>query len=516
MARSQRLAGLSLAMLVELNPIEFRCSTQPELIFMSKQLDLLAVSLALFGNLVFAVCDASAEVAAKPSQTEPPNFVVLLVDDLGWGAMSAFGNAFHETPHFDALCNRGMRFTHAYSACTVCSPSRAAILTGQYPGRTNLTDWIPGHLRKNPKLDIPDWQKFIDHSHVTLPEALQEANYRTGFFGKWHLVPMTDQPPRKPTEAQRIEHTPERHGFDVNVGGREWGQPKGRGKYFYPFDMPGLEAGEKGEYLTDRLTDEAINYLDESADQPFLLYLSYYSVHGPVMGKQEDVDYFANKPRDKAKTKTRKTNPSEYAAMHRSVDDSIGRIVAKLTELGELDNTVIIFTGDNGGDYLSASGGLRGYKAFAFEGGVRVPTCIVWPGVTTPGSVCDTPIIGTDYYPTMLSMANLPSRPEQHVDGCDLTPLLSQSGPLDREAIYWHYPHYHRTTPYSAIRLGDWKLIEFFEDDQPMLFDLKNDPSEQHDLAQSNPQQTQRLLNKLKAWQKEVDAQMPVPRSEAN
>jgi arylsulfatase A-like enzyme len=435
--------------------------------------------------------------------------VFFLVDDLGWGAMGAYGNQYHETPHFDALCARGMRFTTAYSACTVCSPSRAAILTGQYPGRTNLTDWIPGHRRPEAKLKIPDWKRFMDHSHTTLPEALQQAGYRTGFFGKWHLVPIEDQQREQP----ETEHTPQDHGFDVNIGGREWGQPRGRGRYFYPFDMPGLEEGEEGEYLTDRLTDEAVQYLEESTSQPFLLYLSYYTVHSPVMAKPEDLQYFTDKPRDKEKTATGKTNPAAYAAMHKALDDSVGRVVAKLEALGQLDNTILVFTGDNGSDFNTSCGGLRGIKGLAFEGGVREPTCVVWPGVTEPGSVCDTPIIGTDFFPTLLAMAGLPQLPEQHLDGENLEPLLRQTGALQRDTLYWHYPHYHRTKPYGAIRQGDWKLIEFFEDGELLLFDLKNDPAEQHDLAATHPEKRQELLANLLAWRAEVGAQMPTERA---
>jgi len=431
--------------------------------------------------------------------------------------MSSFGHPFHETPNFDALCNRGMRFTHAYSACTVCSPSRAAILTGQYPARTNLTDWIPGHEDPKAKLKIPNWHRQLDHQHITLPEALVEGGYRTGFFGKWHLIPIQTQRPAAHAlggfEEPQKQHSPILHGFDVNIGGREWGQPRGRGKYFYPFDMPGLEHGEEGEYLTDRLTEEAIGFIGKSSTKPFLLYMSYYSVHGPVMGKQADVAYFESNVSNESAPSTRKQKPAEYAAMHKAVDDSIGRIVEELQTAGELQNTIFIFTGDNGGDYHSACGGLRGYKGFGFEGGVRVPTCVVWPGVTQPGSLCKAPVVGTDFYPTILAMAGLPDRDEQHLDGEDLTPLLKQTGGLTRQSLFWHYPHYHRTKPYGAVRHGDWKLMEFFEDGQLMLFDLANDPNEERDLAQSKPTRASELLEELRAWRTEVGAQMPTPNS---
>lgn len=441
-------------------------------------------------------------VSAESS--DRPNFVFFLVDDLGWGAMSAYGSDYHETPHFDRLCARGMKFSQAYSACTVCSPSRAAILTGRYPARTHLTDWIPGHENRQAKLRIPDWKRYMDHRHTTLAEALRQQGYRTAFMGKWHLVPVNSHGPAR---AQPTEHFPEAHGFEVNIGGNSWGQPRGRGKYFYPFDMPGLEEGEPGEYLTDRLTDEAVTYLDRQDDAPFLLYMSYYTVHSPLIAKQNDVDYFLAKRRDKDGGR----DQAIYAAMHKSFDDSIGRIVAKLDELGKTENTILIFTGDNGGDFVSACGGLRGRKGLAFEGGTRVPTCVVWPGVTEPGSSNDTPIIGMDFFPTLLDMAGLPLLADQHVDGKSLSPLLKQTGRVDRDTLYWHYPHYHRTNPYGAIRHRDWKLIEFFEDGRLMLFDLENDPAEQHNLAESNPDQAAKLLQMLRDWRAEVGAQMPTP-----
>lgn len=478
---------------------------------MNKQLPL---ALSWLVALMISSAMQAEAYAAAPQTDQRPSFVFFLVDDLGWGAMGAFGSHYHETPHFDALCDRGMKFTHAYSACTVCSPSRAAILTGKYPARLHLTDWIPGHVQPNAKLKIPDWKMRIDHCQTTMAEALQNAGYHTGFFGKWHLIPVSEQRGNQQLDEQQQAHLPQMHGFNVNVGGREWGQPKGRGKYFYPFDMPELEEGVTGEYLTDRLTDEAVDYLDEQNEQPFLLYMSYYSVHGPIMGKQDDIEHFEGKPNAELPSDMGGNNPAEYAAMHKAVDDSVGRIVDKLKALGQLDNTVIIFTGDNGGNFVSACGGLRERKGFAFEGGIREPTCIVWPGVVEPGSTCDTPIIGTDFFPTMLAMADLPQMPAQHQDGVNLVPLLKQSESIDREAIFWHYPHYHRTKPYGAIRAGDWKLIEFYEDHQLMLFNLREDPSERNDLAAKIPQRTRQMHARLQAWRQDVNAQMPTSRDE--
>ncbi|TWT36879.1 Arylsulfatase [Posidoniimonas corsicana] len=444
--------------------------------------------------------------AASTAAARRPNIVFLLVDDLGWGAMSAYGSTMHDTPHFDRLCERGMRFTNAYAACTVCSPSRAALLTGRYPARLRLTDWIPGHAHPNAPLAIPDWDRQINPQLDTLPETLRGAGYQTWFLGKWHLQPIDKRWSRERTKREQALHTPQAHGFDVNIGGREWGQPKGRGKYFYPFDMPGIESGEEGEYLTDRLTDEALGLLDQAGDEPFLLYLSYYTVHGPLMGKPEYVSHYRDaieRSGDHAQAAAR----ANYAAMHRSLDDSVGRITAKLDELGLADDTIIVFTGDNGGDRHDACGGLRGRKGTAFEGGVREPTCVVWPGRVPAGASSDTPIIGMDFYPTLLALAGVAPQPQQHLDGVDLSPVLTGSGGIEERNLFWHYPHYHRTTPYSSVRSGDWKLIEWHEDDQLMLFDLSADPAEKTNLAGAKPDKAVELKRALDEWREAVAAQ---------
>lgn len=439
-----------------------------------------------------------------------PNFVFFLVDDLGWGAMSAYGNSFHETPEFDQLCERGMKFNNAYAACTVCSPSRAAILTGQYPARLHLTDWIAGHNHPTAKLRVPNWSRQLRASHTTLAEALKLHGYQTWFLGKWHLMPIYEHWTEAETNKEHAKHSPTVHGFEVNIGGCAWGQPKGRGKYFYPFDMPGIEEGHEGQYLTDRLTDEAIKLLGKVGEEPFLLYMSYYTVHSPLMAKPGQQTYFEKKLQA-AEPSERDALKASYAAMHKSLDESIGRILAKIQALGKQDNTVVIFTGDNGGDRHDACGGLRGRKALSFEGGVRVPACIVWPGVIEPESVSDVPIIGTDFYPTMLEMANLELMPAQHCDGVSLVPLLTKSGEIDRKDLFWHYPHYHRTTPYSAVRHQNWKLIEFLEDGELLLFDLDQDPTEGTNLADAFPNWTRKLQEKLHSWREDVGAQMPTP-----
>ncbi|QTN34185.1 sulfatase [Akkermansiaceae bacterium] len=442
--------------------------------------------------------------APLSAAADKPNIVFLLVDDLGWGDFGCYGAEFNETPHIDKLAEDGMRFTNAYAACTVCSPSRAAILSGCYPARLHLTDWIAGHNNPKAKLKIPDWKMKIDHERVLLPEALKEAGYATGFFGKWHLMP-NGQPDFE-------EHFPTDHGFDTNVGGREWGQPKGPGKYFSPFGMPGLDDGKPGDFLTDKLTDAAVDFLGNTKrDQPFLLYFSYYTVHAPLMAPPELVEKYTKKAETFDNAKDEWLDPRR-AGMVERLDDSVGRIVAKLEEMGIADDTVIILTGDNGGDDRRTSGGLRDYKGFSHEGAVREPLIVKWPGKIDAASSCGVPVIGMDFYPTILDLAGLEQRPDQHMDGISIANLLKDpEASLPRETLFWHYPHYHRTKPYGAIRHGDWKLIEFFENGNTELYDLKEDPSEKRDLSKENPAKAAELLGKLAAWRKASGAQMMTP-----
>ena len=431
------------------------------------------------------------------AESKKPNFVFFLVDDMGWGDLGAYGSKLHETPNIDKLALDGMKFTQAYSACTVCSPSRAAIITGRYPGRLHLTDWIAGHNRPKAKLKVPNWKMEIDHGRVTMPEALKVAGYSTEFIGKWHLMPHLEKEKMK-------QHFPENHGFDINIGGREWGQPKGRGKYFFPFDMPNIE-GEEGDYLTDVLTDKAVEFIDgQSAEKPFLLYFSYYVVHGPLMAKKEYVQKYKKKL---AAGDYKQKNPV-YAGMMQSLDDSVGRVLEALEKNGLSENTIVIFTADNGGTNDTKSGGLRGHKGLSYEGGTRVANIIKWPGSVKAGSSCDVPVVGTDFYPTILEMAGLKQKPEEHKDGLSMVPLLKQTGTLDRETLYWHYPHYHKTLPYAAVRHKDYKLIEFFEDGKLELYDLKKDSKESVDLSKLMPEKTQELLAMMKTWRQDVNAQM--------
>ena len=462
---------------------------------------------ALIATLAWAIPSRAAE---KP--VERPNVILFLIDDLGWTDLGCFGSDFYETPNIDRLAERGMRFTDAYAACTVCSPTRAAVMTGKYPARLHLTDWIAGHQRRNPKLLIPDWTKHLPLEEVTLAEALKSAGYATAHIGKWHLG---NEP-----------YYPEHQGFDLNAGGDRWGAPA---SYFWPYQRrqngkPGgravpLSDGKPGEYLTDRLTDEAIRFIDSHDDKPFFLYFAHYAVHTPLQAKKELIAHYQAKL--DARDKPGGQQCPVYAAMIHSVDESVGRIVEELRKQKLDDRTVILFTSDNGGLTLKACGGrpvtsnapLRAGKGSAYEGGVRVPLIVRWPGVTQPGSVCHAPAVSIDFYPTILDVVGQPDVATHEPDGRSLVPLLRQTGPLGRNAIYWHYPHYHPggATPYSAVREGDFRLVEFHEDHHVELYRLSDDVGEKNDLAASIPEKTQQLRRKLADWRKSVDAQMPGP-----
>ncbi len=444
-----------------------------------------------------------------------PNFVFFLIDDLGRQDLGCFGSRFYETPNLDHLAKSGMRFTDAYAACPVCSPTRASILCGKYPARIGLTNFIAG--RKTGKLLPPDYPLQMALEETTIAEALKTAGYATGFFGKWHLG--------------NDPYSPENQGFDHNIGGGHHGAPP---TYYSPYERNGnglrnILPGPDGEYLTDRLTDEAIRFISIHRDRPFLAYVSHYAVHVPLQAKKELADKYLAKakaitidgPRflPEGETQARQIQDhAVYAAMVQSVDESVGRILATLNELGLSENTVVIFMSDNGG--LSTAEGsptsnvpLRAGKGWLYEGGIREPMIIRWPKVTRPGSSCSVPVISTDFYPTMLEMAQLEPLPRQHMDGVSLVPLLKGKQRIQREAIYWHYPHYSNQGggPGGAIRCGDYKLIEFYEDDHVELYNLKKDISEKNNLAEVMPDRVRRLRDLLHRWRRQVGAKMPVP-----
>ncbi|MFC6227773.1 sulfatase [Paenibacillus allorhizosphaerae] len=458
------------------------------------------------------------DFASKPQ----PNLIFILIDDMGWTDLGCYGSSFYETPHLDALAAEGVRFTEAYAACPVCSPTRASILTGKYPATLGVTNWIGGKARGK-LIDSP----YVDHLSLeekSIAAALKEGGYRTWHVGKWHLGGR--------------EHYPDKHGFDVNIGGCDWGSPK-KG-YFSPYGIETLEEGPEGEYLTDRLTDEAIRLIRQNDGSPFFLNLWHYAVHTPIQAHPELTRRFAAKAKEQRLDETEaivqgELFPSEhkkhlhvrrrviqsdpvYAAMVHNLDTNIGRLIEALKETGQYENTAIVFTSDNGG-LATAEGSptsnrpLHEGKGWMYEGGVREPFIVRWPGVTRPGTVCDIPVTSPDVYPTLLDIAGLELLPEQHRDGRSLVPLLLGEGSLEREAIYWHYPHYGNQggTPGSSIRMGDYKLIEFFEDGRLELYDLKNDISEAHDLSSQLPERAQFMQAKLAQWRERVEAKIPQP-----
>ena len=453
--------------------------------------------LASVASTALAAALPGRRLRAAEAKPKKPNVVFFLIDDLGWTDVGCYGSRFFETPNVDRLARMGVRFTNGYAACTVCSPTRVSIMTGKYPARVHLTDWISGHKRPFAKLKVPDWNMKMEHEEVSLAEALKPLGYATGFIGKWHLGPQG--------------YWPDSQGFDVNIGGYSRGAPP---SYFAPYRIPTMKEGPKGEYLTDRHADDAERFLDAHADKPFFLYISMYAVHTPLQAKKDLIEKYKQKAA--ANPKYPQKNPV-YGGMVHSMDECVGRVLRKLEQLKLSDNTIVLFTGDNGGLIGPTYNiGLRAGKGSSYEGGVREPYIIVWPGVAKPGTVCEEPAISVDFYPTILDMAGAKgdAKHNQGVDGRSLVPLLNgEAKALDRDAIYWHYPHYHPggATPYGAIRARDWKLIEFYEDMHVELYNLRDDQAEATDLAAKMPAKATELRAKLHAWRKAVGAQMPAP-----
>lgn len=463
--------------------------------------------------LVFNIACVAGQLSA--AETRSPNVVVFLVDDLGADEVCCYASRFHETPNIDALASHGMRFTQAYSGSTLCSPSRAALLTGRSPARLHLTDWIPGQKQLNRRTLTPDWKTHIDHQRIVLPEAMKEQGYATAFFGKWHLIPRArpqdaDNPQRvKDIAALHAQHMPEKHGFDENFGGDH--SPNQGRRFFHPAyqNLPGLEGlGNKDDCITDVLTDCAVGFLERRKDEPFFLYLSYYTVHGPITGKPEYVRKYQDKLTDNPNGDYYMDNPRK-AAMVQSLDESVGRVMKKLKEIGQLNNTLIIFTGDNGSQGNEFVINYRGNKGTAYEGGTRVPLIVTGPRIQT--GVSDIPTIGMDLYPTILSYVNAPAKPLEHLDGVNIMPLLTGTGTIAPRPLYWHYPHYDETIPYSSAIVDGWKVIRYPDDGKIELYDLNDDPMEQMDLAIVRPAKTREVLQQLDGLLAEAAAQPAVP-----
>ncbi len=451
-----------------------------------------------------------------------PNIVFILIDDMGWADIESFGSSFYETPNIDRLAREGMKFTDAYASCPVSSPTRASIMSGKYPARVGVTQYIGGN-GKGRLLGAP----YIDHlpqSETSVASALGEGGYQTWHVGKWHLG--------------GDEYYPDKHGFDVNIGGCYAGCPR---TYFSPWNLPTIENGPEGQYLDDKLGDEAARLIRQrDPDRPFFLNMNFYLVHVPLQAPQPLIDKYQAKAkalgldglqaveegefhpvehkRDKRVVRRLIQSHPVYAAMVEILDNNVGKILDALEEQGLADDTLVIFTSDNGG--LSTSEGsptcnapLHEGKGWMYEGGTREPTLMRWPKVIRPGSQCEVPITSPDFYPTFLDVAGLDLRPEQHVDGVSIAPLLHGDNQLDRDAIFWHYPHYSNQggTPGCSVRMGDWKLIEFFEDGKLELYNLRDDISEQNDLAATDPQRVSQMHDRLKAWREEIEAIEPQP-----
>ncbi len=440
-----------------------------------------AVSLALPGRALSAL---------QSSPKRKPNFVFIFIDDMGWKDLGFMGSRYYETPNIDKLAGEGVVFTNAYSNAPNCAPTRACLMSGQYTPRHGIYT-VGTSERGQSKLRklIPTPNKTnLDSKVVTIPDALRQGGYTSACIGKWHL-------------GGKSPYRPVDRGFDVAF-------ERNHGGHF----------GKDGEYLTDRLTDEAIKFIDANKSGPFFLYLPHHAVHTPIQAKEQLIEKY------KKKEPTDAHNNPTYAAMIESVDQSVGRLMAKLDELKLRDNTVVFFFSDNGG-YANATSmiPLRGSKGMLYEGGIRVPMIVRWPRVTRSGGVCDVPVIGIDFYPTMLEMAGAP-KPSGHIlDGLSIVPLLRGKGTLNRKAIFWHFPAYleaynekqwpWRTTPAGAVRQGDWKLIEYFEDGKIELYNLKDDLSEKKDLAGTMPEKAEELHRTLIEWRKSVGAPVPVEKN---
>lgn len=454
--------------------------------------------------------------AAIPARK--PNILFILVDDYGIKDVGIEGSTFYETPHIDGLARSGMRFTQGYATCQVCSPSRASILLGKYPARHGITDYLGAAVgedfarQRHTRLLVPDYVRNLPAADINLAEALKAGGYVTFFAGKWHLGSKGAWP--------------EDRGFDINKGGWNAGSPQGG--YYAPWDNPRLPSGPRGESLTLRLANETVAFIEQHRAQPFLAYLAFYAVHAPIQTTrplwQKYRDKAAQRPAPVERfqldgplpVRVVQDNPI-YAGLIDEMDTAVGRVLKCLDELGLAGDTIVIFTSDNGGvvsgdAYSSSQLPYRGGKGRQWEGGLRVPFYIRAPGVTRPGSTCDTPVIGTDFYPTLLQLAGLPLRPQQHVDGVSLVPLL-KGGHIAPRPLFWHYPHYGNQggDPSSVIRQGQWKLIHYWEDNHNELYHLATDTGEQHDLAASERERTAQLWAELQAWLQETGARLPQP-----
>lgn len=484
--------------------------------------------LLLLPCILLLLLNACSQTQRSEEPISPPNVVVILVDDLGYADIKAFNpDSFYDTPNVDELAQQGIKFVNGYAANPVCSPSRYALLTGKHPTRANTTDWFHPHNlpSRSGNFHAADFEQVLPHEEITLAEAFKLNGYKTAFLGKWHL-------------GEPSNFWPEHHGFDVNIGGIKNGHPPGG--YFSPYKNARLADGPSGEYLTERLTSEAISLVDGYAKQqsPFFMLLSFYTVHTPLQAPAETVEKYRSKttrptdtplfepeeqvwPTNKKRLVRVVQNNPTYAAMVNQMDTQVGRLLRKLDQVGIADNTIFVFTSDNGG--LSSAEGsptanlpLRGGKGWLYEGGIRVPFIIKMPNSNANTTIFNQPVVSTDLYPTLLSAANLQFQPQQHLDGIDLTQFTDSDdrSNLTQRPIYFHYPHYSNQGgfPGAAIRQGDWKLIERFENGSFQLYNLAEDIGEKTDLSEAMPDKANELRTKLHQWYLDTDARFLNPR----
>ena len=451
-------------------------------------------------SALLLICTVSCFFYSTYAQS--PNIIFIIADDLGWKDVGYNGSSFYETPHIDKLSAQGMTFTNAYANAPVCSPSRAAIMSGQYAPRTgHYTNGSPARGESSWRVLILPENHPLAAEKVTVAEALPDQ-YVSAFVGKWHL----GNPPEKGPQAQ---------GFDVNIGGYSSGKPK---SYFSPYQNPYLEDGPEGEYLTDRLTNEAVNFIKNNQDTSFFLMLSYHSPHTPIQAKNEDIWHFIPKM-----SANGHCDPI-YAAMIKALDEGVGKVMQTLENLSLDEQTLVLFFSDNGGLHAVTSNyPLRGYKGTLYEGGIRVPMIARWQGHIQPGAYCHEPVMGIDFYPTFLELADAEKPENYSLDGFSLVPLMLQKGEIDREALFWHFPAYlqggyggnkpWRTTPVGVVRKGDFKLMEFFEDGHRELYNLKEDIKEQYNLADEMPAKVQELYHLMANWRKSLNAPYPLAKN---
>lgn len=460
-------------------------------------------SLCISASHGFAVLIVVCCAGLRPAAADRPNIVLIMADDLGWKDLHCYGNARLDTPHLDRLARQGMRFTDGYAAAPVCTPTRAAVMTGQSPARLAITNHAPGN---GPNFRLPgsslqaaEWSTFLPLEKTTIAEHLRAAGYATGFVGKWHLSHRRGRDERGKLEPRL---RPEHQGFDVNVGGCSYGGPP---SYFAPYKNPAMVDGPDGEYLPDRHARDCIDFVRKHREEPFFLCWWNYSVHYPFQAPDELIQKYEQRKGPGV------SNPT-YAAMIEGMDRAIGQLLSAIDETGLAERTLVVFTSDNGA-WGTEIRPLRGGKGHLWEGGIRVPWIVRWPGRVQPGTVSDTPIISTDLFPTFLDVAGISREADGTVDGISLVPLLTGAGELDRDALYFHYPNYafhKRNRLGSAVREGRYKLIRRYDDDSHELYDLVSDIGEETNLADSQPQIATRLRTRLDQWLKDSHAKLPI------